>query len=87
MDGPLCYRKLSVEETDFLGTLTFDTLPFGHIDVWLIDYKHIDIRYTWLLTGEPIEEKIICSQIWPLLFVAIELGLVLQFGNYYTDQG
>ena len=32
MDGPLCYRKLSVEETDFLGNLTFDTLPFGHID-------------------------------------------------------
>ena len=25
-------KKLSFEETDFLGTLTFNTLPFGHID-------------------------------------------------------
>ena len=25
-------KKFSFEETDFLGTLTFNTLPFGHID-------------------------------------------------------
>ena len=31
--APYVTEKLSVEETDFLGTLTFDTLPFGHIDV------------------------------------------------------
>ena len=25
-------QKLSFEETDFLGTMPFNTLPFGHID-------------------------------------------------------
>ena len=31
-DFPYVTEKLSFEETDFLGTLTFNTLPFGHID-------------------------------------------------------
>ena len=41
--APYVKEKLSVKETDFLDTLTFDTLPFGHIDFWLFDLKHIDI--------------------------------------------
>ena len=30
--APYVTEKLSIEETEFLGTLTFDTLSFGHID-------------------------------------------------------
>ena len=39
--APYVTEKMSVEETDFLGTLIFDTLPFGHIEVWRIDFEHM----------------------------------------------